>query len=332
LIAPARSHRIRFSPAVIHADNEPMTGLHDTSPERDASAREFHREQLSAMLDGTLSADETRFLLRRMQHDDELADCWGRWQFYGDALRGQAGRALPADFPQRVGRAIADDLAGVEAGTAVVSADARRPLLKRPLLRWGGGAALAASVALAAFLGGREPAAEAPPAVAVAQSTGGAPVPAVSIPGPTLEPIPGPAPAVEIPADGQTGTAAAVLVASAAAAAERRGGHPRIKAASRAAAIERNRLAVSAAEAARNREAATTVAAAQATPGGDLAPNTPIMAKPWPRALVPGASGDGTVTAGFGDGSDAVHPAFQPRTQPRFELPPPRAEAAPAPP
>ena len=92
-----------------------MTGLHETSAVRDANSREFHREQLSAMMDGALSADEARFLLRRMEHDDELADCWERWQFTGDALRGIAGRALPADFSRRVGRAIADDIALADA-------------------------------------------------------------------------------------------------------------------------------------------------------------------------------------------------------------------------
>jgi negative regulator of sigma E activity len=299
-----------------------MTGLHDISSDRDANAREFHREQLSAMLDGALSADETRFLLRRMQHDDELADCWSRWQLYGDALRGHAGRALPADFSQRVGRAIADDIAAAEAVPVAVSVDARRPLLQRPLLRWGGGAALAASVALAAFLGGREPEAPAAgaiqPAVAVIHPPGaasGAPVPA---------PLPEPRP--ESPVGDQA--AAAVLMASAAAAAtvaENRGAHPRIKAGSRATSLERDRAVA----AARAREPAAIVVA-QSTQGGDLAPNVQIVSKPWPRALVPGAADNGTVTAGFGDGSDAVHPAFQPRPQspPRFiELPPSPAAA-----
>ena len=64
-----------------------MTGLPDSpvsSVSRDTDARDFHREQLSAMMDGALSADETKFLLRRMEHDDALADCWERWQFVGD--------------------------------------------------------------------------------------------------------------------------------------------------------------------------------------------------------------------------------------------------------
>jgi negative regulator of sigma E activity len=317
-----------------------MTGLHDTSPDRDANAREFHREQLSAMLDGALSADETRFLLRRMQHDDELADCWGRWQFYGDALRGHAGRALPADFSQRVGRAIADDITVAEAEPVAVSAEARRPmasgsLLQRPLLRWGGGAALAASVALAAFLGGREPAAvptePVPSTAAVIDPAGaqpGAPVPMGAMPTASL-PVPQP----EAPAADPTAPAA-VLVASAAAAAaaaESRGAHPRIKAASRAATIERDRLAAHATASASPPEQAAPSFAVRTPEAGDLSSSTvakPIVAKPWPRALVPGAAGNDTVTAGLDDDSQGLHPVFQPRPQPRFELPPPASSVA----
>jgi negative regulator of sigma E activity len=316
-----------------------MTGLHDTSPDRDANAREFHREQLSAMLDGALSADETRFLLRRMQHDDELADCWGRWQFYGDALRGHAGRALPADFSQRVGRAIADDITVAEAEPVAVSADARRSMasgsiLQRPLLRWGGGAALAASVALAAFLGGREPAAvptePVPSTAAVIDPAGaqpGVPVPMGAMPTASL-PVPQPeAPAADLTAP------AAVLVAAAAAAAESRGAHPRIKAASRAASSERNRLAARAtASASTHEQAASSFATARTAEAGDLSLDAtvakPIVAKPWPRALVPGAAGNGTVTAGLDDDSQGLHPVFQPRPQPRFELPPPASSVA----
>lgn len=321
-----------------------MTGLHDTSPDRDANARDFHREQLSAMLDGALSADETRFLLRRMQHDDELADCWGRWQFYGDALRGHAGRALPADFSQRVGRAIADDITVAQVEPVAVSAEARRSMatgsiLQRPLLRWGGGAALAASVALAAFLGGREPV-EVPtgpiPSTAAvidpagAQSGAPASMSAGAMPTASM-PVPQP----ETPAGDPTAPAA-VLVASAAAAAaaaESRGAHPRIKAASRATSIERNRLAARATASVPTREQAEPVfATARTAEAGDLSPNAtvakPIVAKPWPRALVPGAAGNGTVTAGLDDDTQGLHPVFQPRPQPRFELPPPASSVA----
>ncbi|PSD16606.1 anti-sigma factor, partial [Stenotrophomonas maltophilia] len=55
-----------------------------------------HREQLSALVDGELGADEARFLLRRMEHDPELAGCQERWQLLGDVMRGQASALAPA--------------------------------------------------------------------------------------------------------------------------------------------------------------------------------------------------------------------------------------------
>ncbi|HSX65013.1 MAG TPA: RseA family anti-sigma factor, partial [Pseudoxanthomonas sp.] len=44
--------------------------------------------QLSALMDGALAPDQARFLLRRLQHDEELTGCWERWQLLGDVLRG----------------------------------------------------------------------------------------------------------------------------------------------------------------------------------------------------------------------------------------------------
>ncbi len=107
----------------------------------------YNRQQLSAMLDGELSPDQARFMRRRLQHDAELSMAFERWQVCGDVLRGRQVSLLPTDFADRVQR-------GIEAGdsVAVVTADvARRPRL----LRWGGGAALAASVALVALFVGR---------------------------------------------------------------------------------------------------------------------------------------------------------------------------------
>ena len=57
-----------------------------------------HREQLSALVDGELGADEARFLLRRMEHDPELAGCQERWQLLGDVMRGQASALAHAVF------------------------------------------------------------------------------------------------------------------------------------------------------------------------------------------------------------------------------------------
>ncbi|MBX3713858.1 MAG: sigma-E factor negative regulatory protein [Lysobacter sp.] len=270
-----------------------MTGMHDIDTKHTAQGRAFHREQLSAMIDDALSADESRFLLRRMEHDDELADCWQRWQFYGDAMRGGAGRALPADFAQRVGRAIANDVADdMTQATPIRVARGGR------LLYWGGGAALAASVALAALFGTRL---DAPVA-------GDLQVAGVSSPvAPSLPVVPAPQAPPSIPAPGvDVGTAgaaaAATLVAAAAAAEQRRDTKPRIMAASRASS-DRTELATRADPAPRaairsrkderplqavGTAQAQIYAAADGARAGASTSASP--AKSWPRALVPGAS------------------------------------------
>ena len=294
-----------------------MTGLHETTTVRDANAREFHREQLSAMMDGALSADEARFLLRRMEHDDELADCWERWQFMGDAMRGHAGRALPADFSRRVGRAIADDLAVDE---VAVAAAAAAPGARRPLLRWGGGAALAASVALAALIGSRalsSPETVPPPAIA----TTPIPVPAVSVPVP--KPV--------LPAG--VAEAGAAAIAAAAAASDKRAPRPHLLASAQALPADRSAAPSVASAAAHASRRSQRVQIAQAGNGNAFAPNVEIASKPWPRALVPGATANGEVTAGF-EGASTFHPF--PARQPGLEWLPaataPQAEAAAPPP
>ena len=59
-----------------------------------------YRQQLSALIDGELPADEARFLLRRLQHDDELSGCHERWQLCGDVLRGMASAPAGAASAQ----------------------------------------------------------------------------------------------------------------------------------------------------------------------------------------------------------------------------------------
>lgn len=290
-----------------------MTGLHETSASRDANSREFHREQLSAMMDGALSADEARFLLRRMEHDDELADCWERWQFAGDAMRGIAGRALPADFPRRVGRAIADDVALADAIESQTLAVAATPGTRRPLLRWGGGAALAASVALAALIGSRTLSApdHAPQQVATAPAAPAAvPVASVRVPEPVL------------PA-GVAEAGAAAIAAAAAATKDNRAVRPHLVASAQAVPVGRSAAAELAAAKSRKAMSSQAVQVASATYGRDLAPGAHITSKPWPRALVPGASAGGEVTAGL-EGS----PAFQPFQPPRSEWLPPNAASS----
>lgn len=116
------------------------------------------RLQLSAMLDGELAPDEARFLLRRLQHDRKLADCWERWQIYGDLLRGSAPNVLPIDFSRQVmaaldtrGRVEADvSQSGPPKDAAIVSA-AVVPSVRRRRRGAIGMAALAASAATLAL-------------------------------------------------------------------------------------------------------------------------------------------------------------------------------------
>src|SRR5690606_32363861 len=130
---------------MIHVDdNEPV----QIRPDPDKLFL-YHRQQLSAMLDGELSPDEARFMLRRLQHDTVLAACWERRQVCGDVLRGQRNDLLPPDLAQRGAPAVAGD-AG-EGGR-----DASVRLVRPRIARWGGGAAIAASVALLAVFASRQ--------------------------------------------------------------------------------------------------------------------------------------------------------------------------------
>ena len=52
-------------------------------------------EQISALLDGELSIEQTRLLLNHMV-DDEARACWDMYHLIGDALRGQSDRTFLA--------------------------------------------------------------------------------------------------------------------------------------------------------------------------------------------------------------------------------------------
>jgi sigma-E factor negative regulatory protein RseA len=99
---------------------------------------EIH-QQLSALLDGELDRDQARFLLKRLQGDAELSGSWQRWHVTRDCLRGQAAAPLRQDFAARIALAIQQE-----------AAPGRR--LAPMALKWAGGFAVAASVAVAALL------------------------------------------------------------------------------------------------------------------------------------------------------------------------------------
>ncbi len=102
-----------------------------------------YHQQLSALIDGELAPDQARFLLRRLQHDEELAGCVGRWQMLGDTLRGNAIAPAPEGVSARVAAAVAAETQ--DTALPRKTGNARRAM-------WGGGALAASVAAVALFI------------------------------------------------------------------------------------------------------------------------------------------------------------------------------------
>jgi sigma-E factor negative regulatory protein RseA len=100
------------------------------------------REDLSAGVDGQLSKEELRFLLRRLDHDASLQQAWARYHVARDGLRRELPTLASADFAERVMLAIEQQ--------AMPSVTRRGHWL-----RWSAGGAIAASVAAAALMVGQ---------------------------------------------------------------------------------------------------------------------------------------------------------------------------------
>lgn len=291
-----------------------------TETQTDKYDRHF-QQQLSAMLDGELLPDQAKFMLRRLEHDHELAACWERWQVCGDILRGRHDALLPADFSRRVASAIAGE--DEVASTAITSS---RVIIKQPRwARWGGGAALAASVAVVALFVGRQ-APELDPESSVAPVQ----VVASTTQAPAAAPVPV-APALQAPAPTQAPDTAATTLAAAVAVAEvpRRAVQRRSRAQSQRAATRIRQQAEAPVAVAVNAPAVAsssvpiTVADAApppATTATDPFVAHPVPTRPWPRAILPNFPTDGAFTASYGSAGGAVaeHP-FHP-FEPRVEL------------
>lgn len=100
-------------------------------------------ESLSAGIDGELSKEQLRFLLRRLDHDPALQHTWTRYHVARDSLRRELPPMATAGFAERVMLAIGD-----ESAPAVASR-------RSHWLRWSTGGAIAASVAAAALMIGQ---------------------------------------------------------------------------------------------------------------------------------------------------------------------------------
>ena len=264
-----------------------------------------YRQQLSALMDGALAPDEARFLLRRLQHDGELSECWERWQLAGEAMRGRAVAMLPAGFAARVAEAIAE--------APVASKLQTQP--QTHWARWGGSVALAASVAVVALLATRQaPNAPEQPAAAIVAAT----------PAPKTE---SPVPATSSPASitAQQSNAEPTVARVAVADAPRRS-------AQRVRSTQRTRVearAPSPTSGVSATEAAFAATAASAQTPRPFDANTLPSSRPWPRAVLPQFGASGALTAGTeAESSPSFYP-FEPRlpedtTEPDAGPPQPR--------
>ena len=99
------------------------------------------REHLSALVDGEISRETSRFLVRRLGADNELRATWTRYHLVRDCLRHQDGSIAGEDLCARVSRALENEQ------------PAERPANRAT--RWlkpAAGLAIAASVALMAVV------------------------------------------------------------------------------------------------------------------------------------------------------------------------------------
>lgn len=130
-------------------------------------------DSLSAGIDGELSKEQLRFLLRRLGHDDALQQTWERYHVARDSLRQQLPAMAAPGFAARVSLAIEQEHVKPLAGRS----------RRHHWLRWSAGGAIAASVAAAALMIG-QPVGDHEPTIAssVQQVDATAPVASVNQP------------------------------------------------------------------------------------------------------------------------------------------------------
>lgn len=102
-------------------------------------------ETLSALIDGELTEDQLRFMLRRMDGHAALRASFSRYHLIGDGLRGELPLLADEDFAARVMRRIETSTPA----TVAVPKTRRHP---HRWLRWSAGGAIAAGVAVAALV------------------------------------------------------------------------------------------------------------------------------------------------------------------------------------
>jgi negative regulator of sigma E activity len=285
-----------------------MSSNHHSTDDRHMQEREI----LCALFDGELQGDEARFALKRLGHDVQWREAVGRWQLYGDVLRGHATTVAAGGFAERVSMAIAEESVSPQVAPVKVAAHRRG---------WIGGA-LAASVAVVALFITRpftdDPVPSPARDVAATQvaSTGAT---AATAPVRPSAPVQLPS-APTRPASDQ---AALALGAAAVAVAEvpRRAVDRRTsRSQSQRAAMRNSRQSqLPSAIAASSAAASVAIAASAQTARTEVAPlvnpfrpeHAEAAVRPWPRAVLPQYSaGSGAMTASFGGGT--ASPSFYP--------------------
>ena len=273
-----------------------------------------YQQQLSAWMDGDLPSDEARFLLRRLQHDDELASRLGRWQLCGDVLRGQAQAPAPAGFVERVA-------AAVNAEPSLLAASATAPRARSNLRVWGGGA-LAASVASIALFMVRQQVLDETPVPSTASVAGQSSAVATGNAGSAL---PGSSPRVLTEGNASVASAPRRQADSN----QRRSATRTQQAASRSVASARlpERVVATAASAAvpvvHAIASAPSATSSQRDPFSNVQIGSP-SARPWPRAVSPQyPSSSGGFNAGFSsDRAAQTFYPFEPRMAERLPVSP----------
>lgn len=294
----------------------------ESTPPRDAPPA--GSEALCALFDGELDPDAARFALKRLGRDAAWRDSCGRWQMLGDVMRGVPQAVAPAGFADRVAQAL-----GAAQGSAQVAA-AGGASARATSRRWIPGAALAASVAVAALLVGR-PLLEDRPVSASGGIAAAQPQRSVVEATPGVQALQPSDPAV----DGAAGAAASAALAAVERARRRGPAQEPVRVARSRSASEES-LASAAPEPAAGDGAnsrrwaapatATTPASAAellaaGTPEGTpfRMPADPAPVRPWPRSVLPGYPSAGGLTASFGDRANG--PSFYP-FEPGTVLPP----------
>lgn len=262
------------------------------------------RESLSALFDGELRGDASRFALKRLGQDAGWRRACGHWQLAGDVLRGQAMAAAPAGFAARVSAALASEATQMALARAVPNTPG--PAWRRG---WVGGAAIAASVAVAALLVARPFDESRPGAMPQVSTARTAATPAEAAVLPATEP----ASPASLPDSDRKIAAVAVEGRDQ----RRLGGQARRADAYASLPAESPTMAV--ADAPASAAIASSNAIGEAPPAHPFQlPPATIASKPWPRAVLPNFPASSTLSASYGTRSVASPAAWPGTDSPSF--------------